>query len=237
MPEKMSRRMTPRSASRSVSRSPVRKNGRRKSPSYSRSRSKSRTPLPPRRNGRRPSESRSRSRSFSPRDRRRSRSRSTYGSKRRVGTREKPLQSKCLGVFGLNIYTDEQKIREIFTKYGRIERIQVVIDAKTGRSRGFCFVYFEELGDAKVAKDATTGMEIDKRRIRVDYSITQRPHTPTPGVYMGRPTRSFKEREYNDRYRDEYRGRRRSGSPYRDRRGRYGGRSRSRSFTPRRFRY
>ena len=30
--------------------------------------------------------------------------------------------------------------------------------------------------------------EIDGRRIRVDFSITKRPHTPTPGVYMGRPT-------------------------------------------------
>lgn len=33
-------------------------------------------------------------------------------------------------------------------------------------------------------------MEIDHRRIRVDYSITQRPHEPTPGVYKGRSTRA-----------------------------------------------
>ncbi|CAG0885074.1 unnamed protein product [Darwinula stevensoni] len=31
-------------------------------------------------------------------------------------------------------------------------------------------------------------MDIDGRKIRVDYSITARAHTPTPGVYMGRPT-------------------------------------------------
>ena len=30
--------------------------------------------------------------------------------------------------------------------------------------------------------------EIDGRRIRVDFSITKKAHTPTPGVYMGRPT-------------------------------------------------
>ena len=59
---------------------------------------------------------------------------------------------------------------------------------QTGRSRGFAFVYFESLEDAKVAKEQCTGLEIDGRRIRVDYSITQRPHTPTPGIYMGRPT-------------------------------------------------
>lgn len=37
-------------------------------------------------------------------------------------------------------------------------------------------------------KDETTGLELDGRRIRVDYSITQRAHTPTPGVYMGKPS-------------------------------------------------
>lgn len=28
-------------------------------------------------------------------------------------------------------------------------------------------------------------MELDDRRIRVDFSITDRAHTPTPGTYMG----------------------------------------------------
>ena len=42
--------------------------------------------------------------------------------------------------------------------------------------------------DASAAKDECSGMEIDGRRIRVDFSITERPHTPTPGIYMGRPT-------------------------------------------------
>ena len=40
------------------------------------------------------------------------------------------------------------------------------------------------------AKENCNGLELDGRRIRVDYSITKRAHTPTPGVYMGKPTRS-----------------------------------------------
>ena len=59
---------------------------------------------------------------------------------------------------------------------------------QTGRSRGFAFVYYEHSEDAKEAKDVMNDQEIDGRRIRVDFSITKRPHTPTPGVYMGRPT-------------------------------------------------
>ena len=65
--------------------------------------------------------------------------------------------------------------------------IQLVL-FQTGRSRGFGFVYYEHTEDAKAAKDAMNDQEIDGRRIRVDFSITKRPHTPTPGVYMGRPT-------------------------------------------------
>jgi hypothetical protein len=38
------------------------------------------------------------------------------------------------------------------------------------------------------AKDRSAGTEIDGRRIRVDYSITERAHTPTPGIYLGKPT-------------------------------------------------
>lgn len=37
-------------------------------------------------------------------------------------------------------------------------------------------------------KEETSGLELDGRRVRVDYSITQRAHTPTPGVYMGKPS-------------------------------------------------
>lgn len=59
------------------------------------------------------------------------------------------------------------------------------------------------------AKEQVNGTELDGRRLRVDYSITKRPHTPTPGVYMGRPTRSSQEDRYErgyerDRYYDDH---------------------------------
>jgi len=160
------------------------------------------------------------------RDRRRQRSRSPMSSRRRhMGTREDPTESKCIGVFGLSIYTTQKELQRIFEKYGELERVQVVVDAKTGRSRGFAFVYFTNLKDATSAKNECSGMEIDGRRIRVDFSITQRPHTPTPGIYMGRPTTVG--RDYGgygrgggyrgERYRSpspRYRSSRRRGDPY-----------------------
>lgn len=57
------------------------------------------------------------------------------------------------------------------------------MDHPRGRSRGFGFVYFDRAEDAVKAKDyaTETAMEIGGHKVRVDYSLTRRAHTPTPG--------------------------------------------------------
>ncbi|XP_048455456.1 transformer-2 protein homolog beta isoform X1 [Rhincodon typus] len=218
-----------RSRSRSKSRSVSRRSSRRR---YSRSRSRSRS-----------RRRRSRSRSYSPDyRRRRSHSRSPMSNRRRhIGNRANPDPNTCLGVFGLSLYTTERDLREVFSRYGPLAGVNVVYDQQSNRSRGFSFVYFENVDDAKEAKERANGMELDGRRIRVDFSITKRAHTPTPGIYMGRPTYSSRRRDSYDRY-DRYDDReyysrsyrRRSPSPYYSRGG-YRSRSRSRSYSPRRY--
>ncbi|XP_069471858.1 transformer-2 protein homolog beta isoform X7 [Ambystoma mexicanum] len=249
-----------KSRSRSDSRSRSRRSSRRH---YTRSRTRSR------------SHRRSRSRSYSSREyrrRRSSHSHSPMSSRRRhTGSRTQrtsksasrgdkrsgdssvdranPDPNCCLGVFGLSLYTTERDLREVFSKYGPLADVSIVYDQQSRRSRGFSFVYFENVEDAKEAKERANGMELDGRRIRVDFSITKRPHTPTPGIYMGRPTYgSNRRRDYYDRgyergggYDDrEYYSsrssysRRRSPSPYYSRGG-YRSRSRSRSYSPRRY--
>ncbi|XP_044734634.1 transformer-2 protein homolog beta-like isoform X2 [Chrysoperla carnea] len=191
----------------------------------------------------------SRSRSHSRGRYGRSRSHSPMSSRRRhIGTRENPKESRCVGVFGLSTSTSENQLYNLFAKYGPIDTVQVVIDKKTGRSRGFGFVYYKNSDDAKVAKETCSGMEIDGKFIRVDFSITQRAHTPTPGIYMGKPTYVYVHDRHNDRrgrdkgddyYSDRYRER----GSYRDRRSpspkhksrRYE-RSRSRSYSPHKYR-
>lgn len=39
-----------------------------------------------------------------------------------------PDPSRVLGVFGLSLYTGENEIRDVFSKYGPIEHVAVVYD-------------------------------------------------------------------------------------------------------------
>lgn len=43
-----------------------------------------------------------------------------------------PPQGRCLGVFGLSLYTTESDLREVFSRYGRLDKVNVVIDQKVG---------------------------------------------------------------------------------------------------------
>ncbi|CAF0792232.1 unnamed protein product [Didymodactylos carnosus] len=187
----MPRRSHTRSHSKSISRSPSRSRSRTRSPPHSRSHYRSSYHqhrshhnhdhgYPP------PA---SHYRGYDGGEKRiyRSRSRSGSSSKRYVDDIERlnPPANKVLGVFGLGLNTDERDLRKMYEKFGRVEDVRIVYDRRTGRSRGFGFVYFDRVDDAKEAKKETHGLDIDGQKIRVDYSLTEKAHAPTPGIYMG----------------------------------------------------
>ena len=75
--------------------------------------------------------------------------------------------SRHLAVFGLSQTTTERDVREAFESFGQITKICLIVDAKTQISKGFAFIDFVNGEDAAKAKEATTGMKIDHRPIRV----------------------------------------------------------------------
>lgn len=60
----------------------------------------------------------------------------------------------------------EEELKEIFSKYGPIEDIKLVIDRMTGRSRGFCFITFQKQFDAE-ASLALNDTDINGRKMSV----------------------------------------------------------------------
>jgi len=97
-----------------------------------------------------------------------------------------PNPSNVLGVFGLSIRTVERDLDEEFSRFGRVERVTIVYDQRqSDRSRGFGFIKMATVEDATRCIQELNGVDLNGRRIRVDYSVTDRPHAPTPGEYMG----------------------------------------------------
>ncbi|KAF8966514.1 hypothetical protein BDZ97DRAFT_1917613 [Flammula alnicola] len=118
-----------------------------------------------------------------------------------------PNPTSVLGVFGLSIRTQERDLEEEFSRYGRVEKVTIVYDQRSDRSRGFGFIRMSAVEEATKCIENLNGIELNGRRIRVDYSVTDRPHASTPGEYMGhrRSTRDSdrgRDRDYRDSYRD-----------------------------------
>ncbi|SCZ97197.1 BZ3500_MvSof-1268-A1-R1_Chr4-2g07053 [Microbotryum saponariae] len=144
-----------------------------------RSRSRSRSPLPPRsRDG---ASARPRSRSRSPPPPRRY----EPPPPRRPAHAPVAEPSNVLGVFGLSIRTTERDLEDEFSRSGKVEKVVIVYDARSDRSRGFGFVTMADIDGADRAISDLNGMDLHGRRIRVDFSATKRPHDPTPGQYRG----------------------------------------------------
>lgn len=182
--------------------------------------------MPNRRSRSRSYESRSRSRdrkqnrdrSRSP-DRRRSRSRS-HGRRSERG----PIApSRCLGIFGLDERTTERDIEKMFGSYPGFRNCRLITDYLSNRNRGFGFMNFETVEDATYVRDRCNGKEVHGRVVRIEYSLSQRATTPTPGMYFGvraRDSRGAPARPYRGRGGGSSRGgyRSRSRSPPRHRR-------------------
>lgn len=85
----------------------------------------------------------------------------------------------------MHVRTTESEIREVFDRFGKIEEIIMVKDSKTRGFRGYCFIYFKHEREATAALNHCNGIELKERTIRVDYSLSARPHSPTPGRNFG----------------------------------------------------
>ncbi|KAG7484704.1 hypothetical protein MATL_G00053130 [Megalops atlanticus] len=63
----------------------------------------------------------------------------------------------------------------VFSQYGEIANINLVRDKKTGKSKGFCFVCYEDQRSTILAVDNFNGIKIKGRTIRVDHVQNYRP--------------------------------------------------------------
>jgi RNA recognition motif-containing protein len=75
---------------------------------------------------------------------------------------------KKLFIGGLSWDTNDQGLRNAFSKYGEITEATVVTDRESGRSRGFGFVTFEDSDAADSAIQGMNGATLDGRTLNVN---------------------------------------------------------------------
>src|SRR5437868_5065716 len=74
--------------------------------------------------------------------------------------------AKNLYVGNMSFSTTEDQLREVFSQYGTVTKVQLIMDRETGRPRGFAFVEMSDGGDQAIA--ALNGQPFGGRSLTVN---------------------------------------------------------------------
>ncbi len=85
---------------------------------------------------------------------------------------------KNIFVGNLSFNTGEDELRQLFEAHGQVDRVSIMTDRDTGRSRGFGFVEMASNEDGEKAITALNGSQVGGRTINVNEA---RPKTERGG--------------------------------------------------------
>ena len=85
---------------------------------------------------------------------------------------------KNIFVGNLDFNTTEDDLRQLFATYGQVDRVSIMTDRDTGRSRGFGFVEMSSSEDGEKAIAALNGSQLGGRKLNVNEA---RPKTERSG--------------------------------------------------------
>jgi len=85
---------------------------------------------------------------------------------------------KNIFVGNLSFNTAEDELRQLFETYGQVDRVSILTDRETGRSRGFAFVEMANNEEGEKAIAGLNGKEVGGRTINVNEA---RPKAERPG--------------------------------------------------------
>jgi RNA recognition motif-containing protein len=76
----------------------------------------------------------------------------------------------------MNIYVgnlayraNDEQVKALFQPYGPVNKVTIIVDRETGRSRGFAFVVMDE-GGAESAIEEINGSEFQGRTLKVNQA-------------------------------------------------------------------
>jgi RNA recognition motif-containing protein len=75
----------------------------------------------------------------------------------------------------------EEDVTGLFSAYGPVERVKIITDRDTGRSKGFAFVTLGDQTQLNAAIEALNGYDYQGRALRVNASEPKEPRPPGGG--------------------------------------------------------
>ena len=75
---------------------------------------------------------------------------------------------KNIFVGNLSFNTGEDELRQMFEQYGQVDRVSIMTDRDTGRSRGFGFVEMTNAEEGDKAIAALNGAQLGGRTLNVN---------------------------------------------------------------------
>jgi len=88
---------------------------------------------------------------------------------------------KNIFVGNLNFNTSEEDLRQLFEAYGQVDRVSIMTDRDTGRSRGFGFVEMTNAEDGDKAIAALNGQEVGGRTLNINEARPKTERGPGGG--------------------------------------------------------
>ena len=78
-------------------------------------------------------------------------------------------------VANISFTSTEDDLRQHFSAFGTVDRVNIVKDRETGRSRGFGFVAMPDEAEARYAVESLNGTELQGRVLTINEA---RPRAP-----------------------------------------------------------
>jgi len=92
---------------------------------------------------------------------------------------------KNIFVGNLSFNTSEDELRQMFEPFGQVDRVSIMTDRDTGRSRGFGFVEMASNEDGEKAITALNGTQVGGRTLNVNEARPKTEHAGGGGRDRG----------------------------------------------------
>ena len=82
-----------------------------------------------------------------------------------------------LYVSNLSFQTTEDSLNKMFSKYGKVNSVKIILDRETQRSRGFAFVEMSSEAEGNEAIEGLNNLEVDGRAMNVSVAKEKKERT------------------------------------------------------------